>query len=109
VLTSWSSGVADPGRVKRFDRTLQVLRDLPYSVGRLDAVRRWIAEMEDLEAATVAAARAAGVTWTQIGALYGLSQTRRPITLPTIHHHRARRQISSAGIGPCRSVWTSRC
>ena len=31
-------------------------------------------ELEDLEAATVAAARAAGVTWTEIGALYGLSK-----------------------------------
>ena len=60
--------------VKRFDRALQALQELPDPLSRLDAVRRCIADLEELEAATVTAARAAGVTWKQIGALYGLSK-----------------------------------
>lgn len=66
--------MADPAHVKRFDRAMQSLLDLPDPLSRLDAVRRCIGALDDLEATTVAAARAAGVTWTQIGALYGLSK-----------------------------------
>ncbi|MET0864248.1 MAG: hypothetical protein ABWZ98_07920 [Nakamurella sp.] len=66
--------MADPVHVKRLDRTLQALREVPDPLGRLDAVRRCISQLEELEAATVADARAAGVTWIQIGALYGLSK-----------------------------------
>jgi hypothetical protein len=66
--------MADPAHVKRFDRAMQSLQELPDPLGRLDAIRHCISELDDLEGATVAAARAAGVTWTQIGALYGLSK-----------------------------------
>ena len=66
--------MADPVHVKRLDRTLQALRDILDPADRLAAVRRSIIELEKLEAATVADARAAGVTWIQIGALYGLSK-----------------------------------
>lgn len=41
---------------------------------RLDAVRRYREALDDLEATTVAAARSDGATWTEIGALYGLSK-----------------------------------
>jgi hypothetical protein len=66
--------MADPAHVKRFDRAMQSLQELPDPLRRLDAIRHCISELDDLERATVAAARAAGVTWTQIGALYGLSK-----------------------------------
>lgn len=66
--------MADPVYLKRFNRTLQALQALPDLIGRLDAVRECIAELEELEATTVAAARADGATWKQIGVLYGLSK-----------------------------------
>ena len=73
-MASYSLGVADPVHVKRFNRPLQALQDVPDPVQRLDAVRRSISQLEELQSATVAAARAAGVTWTEIGALYRLSK-----------------------------------
>jgi hypothetical protein len=66
--------VADPVHVKRLDRALAALREIPDPLRRLDAVRRSREALDDLEAATVADARAAGVTWIDIGALYGLSK-----------------------------------
>lgn len=66
--------MADPVHTKRFTRALQALREVPDPVQRLDAVRSAIAQLEDLEAATVADARTAGVTWIEIGAVYGLSK-----------------------------------
>jgi len=66
--------VADPVHVRRFDRALAALREIPDPLGRLDAVRRSLEALEELEAAIVADARAAGVTWIDIGALYGLSK-----------------------------------
>lgn len=60
--------------IKRFDRTLQSLQEVGDPLRRLDAVRRCIAELEALEAATVTEARAVGVTWIEIGVLYGLSK-----------------------------------
>jgi len=66
--------VADPVHVKRFDRVLAALREIQDPVLRLDAVRRSREALEDREAATVADARTAGVTWIDIGTLYGLSK-----------------------------------
>ena len=66
--------MADPVHVKRFDRALAALREIPDPLHRLDAVHRSLQALEELEAATVADARAAGVTWIDIGALYGLSK-----------------------------------
>ena len=66
--------MADPVHVKRLDRALAALREIQDPLRRLDAVRRSREALEDLEAATVADARAAGVTWIDIGALYGLSK-----------------------------------
>ena len=66
--------MADPAHLKRFTRALQALQEVPDPVQRLDAVRRSINQLEELQTATVADARAAGVTWIEIGALYGLSK-----------------------------------
>ena len=66
--------MADPVHVKRLDRALAALREIQDPLRRLDAVRRSREALDDLEAATVADARAAGVTWIDIGALYGLSK-----------------------------------
>lgn len=66
--------MADPVHIKRFDRALAALREIPDPLRRLDAVRRCREALEDLEAATAADARAAGATWIDIGALYGLSK-----------------------------------
>jgi hypothetical protein len=66
--------VADPAHLKRFTRAVQALQEVPDPVRRLDAVRASINQLEELEAKTVADARAAGVTWVEIGALYGLSK-----------------------------------
>jgi hypothetical protein len=66
--------VADPAHVRRFDGALQALTDLPDPLLRLDAIRQSLTQLEDLHAAAVADARAGGKTWTEIGALYGLSK-----------------------------------
>lgn len=73
-MASYALRVADPAHIKRFDRALQALTDLPDPLLRLNAIRQSLARLEDLQAATVADARAAGRTWTEIGALYGLSK-----------------------------------
>ena len=77
--------MADPLYSKRLARALDALRAIPDPLPRLDAVRRHREALEALEAASVADARAAGSTWAQIGALYGLSkqgaqQRFRPVT-----------------------------
>lgn len=74
MIASYSLGVAEPTHLKRFTRALQALQEVPDPALRLDAVRIAIARLEELEAKTVADARAAGVTWVDIGALYGLSK-----------------------------------
>ena len=66
--------MAEPEHVKRFARALSSLRDLPNPINRLDAVRQARESLDELELATVADARAAGATWREIGALYGLSK-----------------------------------
>jgi predicted CoA-binding protein len=72
---------------KRFDRALAELAAIPDAADRLDAVRRSRQTLEELEAAAVREARAAGVTWKTIGTIYGLSkqgaqQRFRPPTAP---------------------------
>jgi hypothetical protein len=66
--------VADPVHVRRFDRALESVRGIPDPLVRLDAIRRSRQALDDLETATVIAARAAGVSWRDIGVLYGLSK-----------------------------------
>ena len=63
---------ADP--IKRVNRAIQALQILPDPMGRLEAVR-WARErMDELESATVRAARESGTTWQDIGAVYGLTK-----------------------------------
>jgi hypothetical protein len=66
--------VADPVHVKRFQRALDSLQAIPDPLTRLAAVRTSLEHLGALEASTVADARAAGATWSEIGALYGLSK-----------------------------------
>ena len=66
--------MADPVHVKRFQRALDSLQAIPDPLARLGAVRGSLENLEALEARTVADARAAGATWSEIGALYGLSK-----------------------------------
>ena len=66
--------MADPVHVKRFQRALESLQAIPDPLARLAAVRRSLDELEALEASTVADARAVGATWSEVGALYGLSK-----------------------------------
>lgn len=81
--------MAEPVYGKRFTRVVQALRDEPDPLRRLDAVRECLAVLQELESSAVVDARAAGRTWVEIGALYGLSKQgaqqrfRRPRTPPT--------------------------
>jgi hypothetical protein len=62
------------GAAKRVGQALSALQAIPDPVRRLDAVRQARAAVEKLERECVAASRAAGTTWTEIGALYGLTK-----------------------------------
>lgn len=66
--------MADPLHTRRFDRALETLREVPDPLIRLDAIRRSRLALDDLEIATVIAAREVGVSWRDIGAVYGLSK-----------------------------------
>lgn len=66
--------MSESSELKRFERAVDVLRDIPEPVPRLDAIRVARERLEALEAAAVQDARHAGVTWKAIGALYGLSK-----------------------------------
>lgn len=66
--------MADPRYGKRVARVVQALQNEPDPLRRLDAVRECLAVLHDLEASAVLDARAAGRTWGEIGALYGLSK-----------------------------------
>jgi len=50
------------------------LASVPDPLARLDAVRRAREALERLELETVAESRRAGVTWSAIGVLYGLTK-----------------------------------
>lgn len=66
--------VADPVHLKRFERAVQTLRDVADPMERLDTTRRYREVLEQLEVDSISAARDAGATWRDIGALYGLSK-----------------------------------
>lgn len=66
--------MADPLPGKRFERALQSMRDIQNPLERLSAARRARVACEALESEAVAAARSAGATWKDIGAVYGLSK-----------------------------------
>ncbi|THG33224.1 hypothetical protein [Naasia lichenicola] len=58
----------------RVDRAIESLQQIADPLDRVDAVRLSREQLEALEDAAVRAARAAGITWKEIGALYGLSK-----------------------------------
>ena len=66
--------MAETLHTRRFDRALESLQGVPDPLLRLEAIRRSRKALDDLETATVIAARAQGVSWRDIGAVYGLSK-----------------------------------
>jgi hypothetical protein len=60
--------------LRQFTKVLASFGEVADPLARLDAVRRAREDLEALEARTVAAARADGATWGEIGALYGVSK-----------------------------------
>jgi hypothetical protein len=59
---------------KRVNRALDALRALPDPLVRLDAVREAVEQVQRLEASAVTQARESGATWSEIGAVYGLTK-----------------------------------
>lgn len=59
---------------KRLAKTLEAFERARSDVDRLDAARRLREGAEDLEREVVEAARAAGMTWAEIGSVYGLTK-----------------------------------
>jgi len=53
---------------------VHALQNISDPLRRLEAVRHSRQVLEDLEASVVAEARSAGVTWLEIGELYGLTK-----------------------------------
>lgn len=66
--------MAEPLHTRRFNRALESLQAVPDPLLRLEAIRRSRKALDDLETATVIAARAQGASWRDIGAVYGLSK-----------------------------------
>jgi hypothetical protein len=66
--------VAPRSTVKRIFAALSAFDAADSPMSRLDAARRLREAAEDLETAQVEAARKAGATWLEIGALYGLTK-----------------------------------
>ncbi len=59
---------------RRVTKALVSLGDIEDPMSRLAAVRSAREALEEFESDTVASARAAGATWTEIGKLYGVSK-----------------------------------
>ena len=59
---------------KRITRALEDLGSVEGPTARLDAARRLREAADRLEQAHVDAARKAGLTWAEIGAVYGLTK-----------------------------------
>ncbi len=60
--------------LQRLQRDVEALSRADDALARLDAGRRLRQRAEAVELDLVAAARAEGVSWTRIGALYGMSK-----------------------------------
>jgi hypothetical protein len=59
---------------KRIAKALDALADAEAPLARLDAARRAREAAEALERANIDAARDAGLTWAEIGQVYGLTK-----------------------------------
>ena len=66
--------MASKSPVKRILAALGALDAADGPISRLDAARRLREAADELETAQVEAARKAGATWIDIGALYGLTK-----------------------------------
>lgn len=66
--------MSQPQLQRRLAKALSALEDVPDLLSRLEAVREAREALEQLEAETARRARESGVTWGQIGALYGVSK-----------------------------------
>ena len=66
--------MVEPAHLKRWGRALSALTEIVDPLQRLDAARQVREEVERLELEAMTASRAAGRTWADIGALYGLSK-----------------------------------
>jgi hypothetical protein len=66
--------MAGKANVKRLTRAVEALQAARTDVDRLDAARRLREGADELERTAVGAARAGGMTWAEIGAVYGLTK-----------------------------------
>lgn len=66
--------MSDPAVPRRFTKALASLADGGDPLARLAVIRAARRSAEALERETVREARAAGATWGEIGALYGVSK-----------------------------------
>jgi hypothetical protein len=70
----YPSGMANADPVKRVKRAVTALQAVKDPLDRLEAVRWARGEIEAIEVESVAAAREAGATWSDIGSLYGVTR-----------------------------------
>lgn len=66
--------MAEPAHLKRLGRTLEAIEAVPDPLVRLDALRVARETFERRELEQVVLLRGAGVTWSRIGELYGLTK-----------------------------------
>jgi hypothetical protein len=66
--------MAGKANAKRISKALDALQAARTDAQRLDASRRVREGADELERAAVEAARASGMTWAEIGAIYGLTK-----------------------------------
>jgi hypothetical protein len=66
--------MAGRNHLKRVQQALDALLAPQEPLAALDAARRLREAAEELEATKVEEVRATGVTWTKIGALYGMTK-----------------------------------
>ena len=66
--------MSQPAPHRRIIKALAALEEVPDLLTRLDAVRVAREALEGLEVETARQARESGVTWSQIGNLYGVSK-----------------------------------
>ena len=75
---------------------MEAIGEVSDPLQRLDAVRRARDGFERLELDAVVASRVAGVTWTQIGALYGLTKQGAQQRFQAADKHHRRRNDTAA-------------
>ena len=74
AVGGYDRGMTAAAPSRRFTKALAAFGDVADPLSRLEAVRVAREALEGLERETVAAARASGATWGEIGTLYGVSK-----------------------------------